>query len=52
MEDNSTAIANFFTIGHSNHTLGYFFSLLQAHGVQVVVDARSQPYSPKKTAQP
>jgi hypothetical protein len=45
MEDNSTASANVFTIGHSNHTLDHFLSLLQAHGVQVVVDARSQPYS-------
>jgi hypothetical protein len=45
MEDNSTASANVFTIGHSNHMLDHFLSLLQAHGVQVVVDARSQPYS-------
>jgi uncharacterized protein (DUF488 family) len=34
-----------FTIGHSNHTLEHLLSLLKLHGVQVVVDARSQPYS-------
>ncbi len=34
-----------FTIGHSNHALEHFLSLLKAQGVQVIVDARSQPYS-------
>jgi uncharacterized protein (DUF488 family) len=34
-----------FTIGHSNHSIEHFLSLLAAHGVQVVVDARSRPYS-------
>lgn len=34
-----------FTIGHSNHTLEHLLSLLKLHDVQVVVDARSQPYS-------
>lgn len=33
------------TIGHSNHTVEHFLTLLRAHGVQVVVDVRSQPYS-------
>jgi uncharacterized protein (DUF488 family) len=33
------------TIGHSNHTMDHFLDLLQMHGVQVVVDVRSQPYS-------
>jgi|SRR5665213_1475147 len=33
------------TIGHSNHTVEHFVSLLKAHSVQVVVDERSQPYS-------
>jgi len=33
------------TIGHSNHTVEHFLSLLRAHAVQVVVDERSQPYS-------
>jgi uncharacterized protein (DUF488 family) len=33
------------TIGHSNHTMEHFVGLLKTHGVQVVVDERSQPYS-------
>jgi uncharacterized protein (DUF488 family) len=33
------------TIGHSNHTLARFVELLQAEGVEVVVDVRSYPYS-------
>jgi len=33
------------TIGHSNHTVEHFLGLLRAHGIQVVVDERSQPYS-------
>ena len=34
-----------FTVGHSNHPVEHFLTLLKTHGVQVVVDARSQPYS-------
>jgi uncharacterized protein (DUF488 family) len=34
-----------FTIGHSNHSLEHFASLLEQHGIQVVVDVRSAPYS-------
>lgn len=34
-----------FTIGHSNHTIGKFIGLLQQHGVTVVGDVRSHPYS-------
>ncbi len=33
------------TIGHSNHTLDHFLSLLTSHQVQVLVDVRSQPRS-------
>ena len=33
------------TVGHSNHTAERLVELLQQHGVQVVVDVRSQPYS-------
>ena len=33
------------TIGHSNHTFEHFAKLLQAEGVEVVVDVRSYPYS-------
>ena len=34
-----------FTIGHSNHPIEHFLALLQQHGVEVVADVRSRPYS-------
>ena len=34
-----------FTIGHSNHGPDVFVALLRKHGVDVVVDVRSAPYS-------
>ena len=34
-----------FTIGHSDHEMGKFVSLLARHGVNAVADVRSQPYS-------
>ncbi|HLK59666.1 MAG TPA: DUF488 domain-containing protein [Chthonomonadaceae bacterium] len=34
-----------FTIGHSNHPIDGFLDLLRQHGIQVLVDTRSQPYS-------
>ena len=34
-----------FTIGHSNHTLGAFLTLLSKHEVSAVADVRSTPYS-------
>jgi uncharacterized protein (DUF488 family) len=33
------------TIGHSNHSLPRFLSLLSLHGVTAVADVRSRPYS-------
>jgi uncharacterized protein (DUF488 family) len=45
MENSAPASPSVLTIGHSNHTVEHFLSLLKAHAVQVVVDARSQPYS-------
>jgi uncharacterized protein (DUF488 family) len=33
------------TVGHSNHTVEHFLGLLTAHAIEVVVDARSRPYS-------
>ena len=45
MENKATASPRVLTIGHSNHTVEHFLGLLKAHAVQVVVDARSQPYS-------
>lgn len=34
-----------YTIGHGRHPLEEFLALLARHGVQVLVDVRSQPYS-------
>lgn len=34
-----------FTIGHSNRPFEAFVGVLNAHGIEVVVDVRSQPYS-------
>lgn len=34
-----------FTIGHSNHSAEKFVGLLKQHGIEVVADVRSQPYS-------
>ena len=36
---------NIFTVGHSNHSADGFVSLLRNHGVTVVVNVRSVPYS-------
>jgi uncharacterized protein (DUF488 family) len=33
------------TVGHSKHPIEKFLRLLRQHGVQVLVDARSQPFS-------
>jgi len=34
-----------YTIGHSNHSVEHFLGLLKTNGIEVIVDARSQPYS-------
>jgi uncharacterized protein (DUF488 family) len=34
-----------FTIGHSNHPLNAFLSLLERHGIEAIADVRFQPYS-------
>jgi len=34
-----------YTIGHSNHGEAVFLSLLQTHGIEVIADVRSRPYS-------
>ena len=34
-----------FTVGHSNHIIEDFITLLQKHGVTAVADVRSHPYS-------
>jgi uncharacterized protein (DUF488 family) len=33
------------TVGHSDHTMAAFVELLRGHGITLVVDVRSQPYS-------
>lgn len=42
---NTTTKMCLFTIGHSDHELPEFVSLLAKHGVNVVADVRSHPYS-------
>ena len=34
-----------YTVGHSDHTTEAFLALLQQHGIALVADVRSQPYS-------
>lgn len=34
-----------YTVGHSNHSIEEFLALLQQHGIEVVADVRSRPYS-------
>jgi uncharacterized protein (DUF488 family) len=38
-------MSNFFTIGHSNHDFPAWLALVRQHGIEVVVDTRSSPYS-------
>lgn len=39
------SIKQLFTIGHSNHSIDVFISLLQQHGITAIADVRSHPYS-------
>jgi len=34
-----------YSIGHSNHELAAFIALLRQHGIALIADVRSQPYS-------
>src|SRR4051812_7664203 len=34
-----------YSVGHSNHALGFFLDLLKREDIQVLVDVRSSPYS-------
>jgi uncharacterized protein (DUF488 family) len=34
-----------YTVGHSNHPQDAFLALLREHGIELVVDVRSSPYS-------
>ena len=38
-------MSSFFTLGHSNHAIETWLALLRQHGVEVLVDIRSSPYS-------
>ena len=38
-------MSSFFTVGHSNHSIEELLVLFKQHGVEVVVDTRSSPYS-------
>ena len=38
-------MSQFFTLGHSNHEMEAWLALVRQHGVEVVVDTRSSPYS-------
>lgn len=38
-------MAFIYTIGHSKHDITDFLSLLKEHGINVVVDVRSEPFS-------
>jgi uncharacterized protein (DUF488 family) len=38
-------MATIYTIGHSNHESDQFVTLLRQHGIQLLVDVRSSPYS-------
>lgn len=40
-----TPVTTILTIGHSNHPIAAFIALLQAHGVELLADIRSQPAS-------
>ena len=46
MQEKPTHIEqHIFSIGHSNHSLETFLGLLKTHQIEVLVDARSHPYS-------
>lgn len=34
-----------FTIGHSNHSIETFLDLVEQHGIEIIADVRSGPYS-------
>jgi uncharacterized protein (DUF488 family) len=38
-------MSSFFTLGHSNHEYSAWLALVRKHGIEVVVDTRSSPYS-------
>jgi len=45
MPTSSSSRPTLYTVGHSNHTEEKFLELLHEHGIEVLVDVRSQPFS-------
>jgi uncharacterized protein (DUF488 family) len=45
MTSSSSSQPTIYTIGHSNHSQEWFFELLTRHGIELLVDVRSQPFS-------
>ncbi|MCI0332341.1 MAG: DUF488 domain-containing protein [Planctomycetes bacterium] len=45
MTSPSSSRPTIYTIGHSNHNEETFLDLLSQHGIEVLVDVRSQPFS-------
>ncbi len=45
MTSPSSSRPTIYTIGHSNHNEEKFLDLLSQHGIEVLVDVRSQPFS-------
>lgn len=45
MGDSPASGLSVYTIGHSNHETDALLDLLRQHGIEVVVDVRSSPYS-------
>jgi uncharacterized protein (DUF488 family) len=39
------SLSSFLTLGHSNHRIEAWLALVRQHGIEVVVDTRSSPYS-------
>lgn len=45
MDSDPSQEITIYTIGHSDHTMEAFLSLLQQHSIALIADVRSQPYS-------
>jgi uncharacterized protein (DUF488 family) len=45
LERKSAQSQPLYTVGHSNHPFERFVALLRRHGIEVVADVRSRPYS-------
>jgi uncharacterized protein (DUF488 family) len=45
MMEKDQAYRTIFSVGHSNHSMAQFLSLIQEFSIEVLVDVRSHPYS-------